>query len=193
MRALSAGPRTHLIEVLFLVHLVLVFALLLAAWMAYRKDWILPAILCPALGILILVRDLQRFRRLRRIRDLAALGSIAEGRVTHRRLVRRRPSERADSLLLGSLLPFRPLLLVCYSFSDETGSTHRGTLSVDRRERAFYPEGRALEVFFFPSEPQVQMCSLALRWYFRLRGAAETDESPPPGFGDQEDLRVDFP
>jgi hypothetical protein len=171
---------------------VLVGTLIIAAWIAVGHAQYGLVGACAFLMGLVILRDVKRFKQLRRLRELAALGSLTEARVTHTRMVANPPTERADSVFLGSLVPLRSLLLICYTFTDEQGTGHRGSFTARRGDRAYYPTGRILEIFYFPDQPTIHACSLVLRWYFRFRGPAATDESPPVGFPDQEDIRLDM-
>lgn len=180
-------------EALLLLHGTAIGVLVFLAWFFYRRESPpLSAAMLGGAGFLLLF-NWRRLRRARIFRTLARKGTITQARVTHTRFSRDPRIARSDRLLPDIALPLSRKLLIAYTYEDEKGTPHRGVMMAGRVDQGYYPTGHLLEVFYDPENPEIHVCSLVLRWYYMLSGPAFTDESPPPGFPDQEDVHVELP
>ena len=165
------------------------FLLVGVAMMIRDGDWILGcALLLISAGPIWWT--VTRFRLVRAYHDLASNGVITLGELTTSEVRRGFTKMRGDRWTPS--LPGIPRhhLRLAYTFHDTEGKERHGGFTMAPEDADRFKLGDTVEVFFLPEKPSINVCSLAMRFYFKLQGPAFTDETPPPGFPDQEDQAV---
>lgn len=177
-RVVHPGPRVRILEVTLLLHVALAFVAGLGAGALAQRGQNWAAILLAVFAACILIVDARRFAALKWLRRLAADGAITSARVvatTGRRLSRAR---RADRALPVAGLPFVVDLEVHYEFTTPDGAVQHGRFLEPRTDASVWVPGTPVEVFYLVDEPERNLPSLVLRWYFRLGGSDKSDEAP---------------
>jgi hypothetical protein len=186
-RILHQGPRAKLLELAFLLHVVVVMLAAFAAIVLWKdEDARIWATLLVGAALALLALDVTRFRQLRKLRNLAQAGSIAMGEVTGSRLHRWSRLPRADRALPKTTVPLAASLEVTYAFAAIDGRVHAGSFATRSSDGAVFTPGSRIEIFYDGDEPDLNVSSLVLRWYYRLGGATVPDEAPDTDFEEHE-------